>query len=43
MKFEVEHKYCGYRKIIEGENIFDAFKRNGLDFVFWNIKSAEAA
>ena len=41
MIFTVEHKYCGYTKMIEGENVFDAFKKSNLDFNIWTVVEAE--
>ena len=41
MTFTVEHKYCKMTKKIEGENVFDAFKKNGLDFNIWTVINIE--
>lgn len=35
--FKVQHKYCGYTKIINGYNVWDALKSNGLDYTIWNV------
>lgn len=35
MKFLVEHRYCGFTKVIEGETIYDAYKKNNLDLDLW--------
>ena len=37
----VEHKYCGYTKTIEGNSIYDAMRKNGLDIKIWNVISIE--
>lgn len=36
-EFTIEHKYCGMRKVITGESVADAFKKNGLDYSVWLI------
>ena len=41
MKFEIEHKYCGFTKTVEGDNGYDAFKKNGLDLNVWIVKNVE--
>jgi hypothetical protein len=41
MRFTVEHKYCGMQKEIEGFNVLDALKTNGLDYTIWIVKSVE--
>ena len=41
MRFELEHKYYGFTKTIEGENVYDAFKKNGLDLNVWTVKNVE--
>lgn len=41
MRFTVEHKYCGMQKEIEGFNVWDALKSNGLDYSIWIVKSVE--
>ena len=41
MKFTVEHKYCRMTKTVEGFNVWDALKSNGLDFIIWIVKSVE--
>lgn len=41
MSFQIEHKHCGFIKTIEGNNVYDAFKKNGLDFNVWIVKSVE--
>lgn len=37
----VEHKYCKMTKAIIGNNIFNAYKRNGLDIKIWKIIDIE--
>lgn len=39
--FEVEHKYCGFTKKIEGDSIADAMRKNGLDIKVWSVISME--
>lgn len=39
--FTVEHKYCGYIKEIQGCNVWDALKENGLDVNIWIVKKVE--
>lgn len=41
MRFTVEHKYCGMQKEIEGFNVWDALKSNGLDPTIWIVKNVE--
>ena len=41
MSFKIEHKYCGFTKTIEGNNVYDAFKKNGLDLNVWTVKNVE--
>ena len=41
LRFEIEHKYCGFTKVIKGDNVYDAFKNNGLDFNIWIVKNIE--
>ena len=41
MRFEIGHKYCGFTKTIEGDNVYDAFKKNGLDLNVWVVKNIE--
>ena len=41
LRFTVEHKHCGVRKVIEGYNVFDAFRRNGLDLNIWIVMDTE--
>lgn len=41
MVLTVEHKYCGFTKKVEGENIYDAFKKNGLDLNIWKVIEVE--
>ena len=40
-KFTVQHKYCGMIKQIEGVNVWDAFKREELDFNIWTCKEVK--
>ena len=35
MKFLVGHRYCGFTKVIEGETIYDAYKKNNLNLDLW--------
>lgn len=41
MKFTVEHKFCGMTKTVEGFNVWDALKSNGLDPTIWIVKNVE--
>lgn len=41
-QFLVEHKYCGMQKTIEGYNVWDALKSNGLEVGVWIVKSVVA-
>ena len=41
MKFTVRHNYCGMTKTIEGFNVYDAFKKNGLDIKIWTVINVE--
>ena len=41
MTFTIEHKYCGYTKEVQGYNVWDAFKSNGLDVNVWVVKKVE--
>ena len=35
MTFTVEHKACGAIRVIEGETLYQAMKKNGLDLNKW--------
>lgn len=41
LNFTVVHKYCGYTKNITGCNVWDAFKKNNLDFKIWQLLNIE--
>ncbi len=41
MTFTLKHRYCGMTKKIEGYNVFDAFKKNGLDLGVWEVVEVE--
>lgn len=41
MTFTIKHKYCGMTKKVNGYNVFDAFKSNGLDLEVWEVISVE--
>jgi hypothetical protein len=41
MKFTVQHNYCGMTKVIEGNNVYDAFKKNNLDIKVWTVIDVE--
>ena len=41
LRFLVEHKYCKCRRVIEGYNVFDAFKRNETDLATWVVIDVE--
>jgi hypothetical protein len=43
LKITVEHKNCKMTRVIEGETIFDAFKKNGLNFNTWVVIDIEKA
>lgn len=36
--FVVVHKHCGYARSIEGFDIWDALKKNGLDGKVWIVQ-----
>ena len=38
LEFTIVHRYCGYTKTIQGYNIWDALKSNGLDYKIWEVK-----
>lgn len=38
LQFIVEHKYCKMTKVIQGYNIYDALRLNGLNNNLWIIK-----
>ena len=38
LNFIVEHKYCKMIKVIQGYNVWNALKSNGLDINVWKIK-----
>ena len=40
-KFTVQHKYCSMIKQVEGVNVWDAFKSEGLDFNIWICKEVK--
>jgi hypothetical protein len=41
LRFTVEHKYCKAIRNIEGYNVWDALKNNGLDYKVWDVKEIE--
>ena len=41
LRFTITHRYCGFTKTIEGPNLWDAFKLNGLDYKIWEAVSVE--
>ena len=41
MRYTVKHKYCKCIKVIEGNDIYDAFKKNELDKRVWNVIDIE--
>lgn len=41
LRMTVEHRYCGFTKVIEGYSIADAFKKNGLDLNVWSVIEME--
>lgn len=43
MRFTVEHKYCKCTREIEGYNVWDAYKTNGLDLNVWIVINVEKA
>ena len=41
MRFTVKHKYCGCVRVIEGCNVWDALKTEGLDHTIWIVEEVE--
>jgi hypothetical protein len=41
MIFRIKHKYCGMETTIEGENVYDAFKKANKDFSIWEVVSVK--
>lgn len=41
LKVTVEHKNCKMTRVVEGENVYDAFKKNGLDLNTWTVIDIE--
>ena len=41
LRFTVEHKYCKCQRVIEGLNVYNALKYNGLDITIWIVKNVE--
>ena len=41
LKFTVEHKYCKCTREIKGQNVFEAFKNNKMDYSIWNVIDVE--
>jgi hypothetical protein len=41
MRLTVEHKYCKAIKVIEGNSIIDAYRKNGLDIKIWKVIDIE--
>ena len=39
--FTVEHKYCKCTRKIEGNNVWNAFKDNKMDWTVWNVIDVE--
>ena len=40
-RFTMQHKFCGMIKQVEGVNVWDAFKSEGLDLNFWICRAIE--
>lgn len=38
LTFKVKHRYCGMEKTIKGNNIFDAFRKNEMDYKYWTVQ-----
>ena len=41
MTFKIRHNYCGMETYIIGDNVYDAFKKNGKEFHIWTVVSVE--
>lgn len=41
LEFTVEHKYSKTIHVVEGENVFQAYKNNNLDFNLWTVIDTE--
>ena len=41
IRLTVEHKYCKTIKVIEGNSIIDAYRKNGLDIRIWKMIDIE--
>lgn len=41
LRFTVEHKYCGCIRVIEGENVYNAYKNSNTDINTWIVKNVE--
>ena len=41
MRLTVEHKYCKMTKVIEGNSIIDAYRKNNLDITIWKVIDIE--
>ena len=37
LEFRIQHKYCGCERVITGENVYNAFKTNGIDLTVWTV------
>lgn len=36
-KFWIEHKHCGMRKVIKGNDFYSALRKYGLDEKVWGL------
>lgn len=41
IEYTVQHKHCGMTKVIEGNSVWDAFNKYGLDSWLWVVISSE--
>jgi hypothetical protein len=41
LQFTIEHKYCKCTRVIEGQNVFEAFKNNGINLSIWIVTDVE--
>ena len=43
LEFTVQHKYCGIKKTVRGNNVWNALRNNNLDPTYWTVQEVRKA
>lgn len=43
LEFTVQHKYCGMKKTVRGNNVWNALRNNNLDPTYWIVQEVRKA